>query len=151
MARDHINDARGYKKWRHLRRPAIRDNVMTGFYRHDTTNSGTDCDANSVAILIGDFKTGILHRLNTRDKTKLDKTIHSARVLLGDVVVHVEIRHRAAKPDREVRSIERLDGPYAAVTSNQPGPRQVHSGAQRGQHPHTRDYNSTIVQAHLLG
>src|SRR5699024_5661520 len=104
------------------------------------TNAGTDNDADTFGVGVGDFETGVLPGLHASHNAVMDEGIHLAGFLGGKVVGNVKVLDLAGNPGIEVFGVETGDGPYprAAIDNIVPGGRNIvtdwRNNAQPGNH-----------------
>ncbi|MCY1415236.1 hypothetical protein D9M71_307100 [compost metagenome] len=127
---NHVDDRARHEERRNPPRPLLVQRLGVVLDIGQTTDAGAHGHADALAIGIGDFQTGIAHRLETGCQAVLDEEVHLASFLGRQVVLDIEALDRAAKAGIEGRDIHMPDGTDATLPGQHALPTAGHIRAK---------------------
>src|SRR3546814_9622154 len=86
--------------------------------RADTANTGADANADALAVIVGNFETGVADRLFGGRNTVMNKRIGALDVLDAQPLLGVEVPDHATEPGD--RKSTRLNSSHSCETSMPP-------------------------------
>ncbi|MNE24087.1 hypothetical protein D3C80_1173650 [compost metagenome] len=107
---NHVDDRARHEERRNPPRPLLVQRLGVVLDIGQAANARTHGHADALAIGIGDFQTGIAHRLETGCQAVLDEEVHLASFLGRQVVLDIEAFDRAAKTGGESRDVHMPNG-----------------------------------------
>ena len=99
---------------------------MLPFDHRKSPDAGSDDDADSGSILVGDLEPRVFQRHGGRRKREVDEEVEFLDLFLFDPILGFEALDLGPDMNREVRGVESRDGGHPAGTGSQ-APAQVGS------------------------
>ena len=90
LARGHIDDAAGNEERRDLAGAPSQHFGVVFFDGLDATDSGTHCDTDCMAVLLGNLEVRVPDRIDRRGNTVVDKRIVLALIFPRQIVIDIE-------------------------------------------------------------
>ena len=146
VARDHVDDGAGDKKWRYLAWPRGLYEVCVFLDLAYATNAGADSTTHPRCEFLGDFQSAVLHGLDTCRHAKLDEEVHFARVLDRQVQRDIEVLDACAEAGAVGRHVKALDGCDTALACQNSLPGVLHGMSERTEHAHACNNDSSANQ-----
>jgi hypothetical protein len=123
VARDHVNDRRRHEERRNAARAALHVVFLGLFDQRQAANARTDDDADTRGIFFGDGQATVLQCLDPCSHAEMDKPIHVAGILTGDVILDIEAFDFARETGREGFCVEQGNVADARLASQGRAPR----------------------------
>ena len=106
MPRRHINNGAGHEKRRNALRPLLEIGFTGGFNAVDAADACTDCNANAVAIGVGNLNAAVFNRLSRRRNAVMNKRIHLAHIFRRNVARWIKIPNWTTKFDGKLGRLQ---------------------------------------------
>ena len=142
----HVDDAARYKKRRDLARAAGQHLVVIVFDEFDAADSGAHREADRMAVVFGNFETGIRDCIHRRSDAVVNERIGLAYILRQDVLAGIEIIHDTCNSCAECRCIEILDELDTRIAFADIGPGFVQPIAYRRDDSHAGNDDASFFQ-----
>jgi len=150
VARDHVDDRTRDEEWRNFAYTASGIFVLGPFDQRQTTDTGTDGNANAFEIDDVFFiQTRITHSLNASSQAKMDEVIHAACVFGGNILSNVKVPDLAGNLDREGAGIELGDCGNTGFACQNILPSFFNGVSDRANDAQTGNYDSATCQGAL--
>ena len=147
---NHVDDRTRHEERRDAPRPLFEQYLTGGLDVAQATDTGAHSHADALTVGVGNFQTGITHRLEAGRQTVLDEQIELARFLDRQVLLDVETFHRTADAGGEGRQIDALNQAYATAPGQNTLPAARHIDTQRRQHAHTGNHDASTRHCEIL-
>jgi len=111
-----------------------------------TTDAGADINANALGVFRGNHNAGVLDRLNSRCKPVMDKNIHAASFLGGNILGDIEPFDLAGDLGGKGRGVEPGNPAYSGFAGKNVRPRLLNSITDRRNYAQAGDDDSAFRQ-----
>ncbi len=139
VARNHVDDARRHEERRYAPRSAFMQRPYFLLDRADAADTGTNADADAVAVGIVDLQSGVAHGLLGRGDTVMDEWIGLADFLRPHPVFHPEAGDQPGELGAVGRHVIGRDRGYAAIPGNDVRPGGIEIGTDGRNNAHAGD------------